>query len=383
MYRVDMLETRIRAVLYPPQRQLFVPQDEVAMVVNATLAAMNATPTPTQTATPSITPTHPPDLPTPTPTFTPKPTITPTPLPTVVALKGVRYYDQHAAWNYCAPATLAMELSYWGWKGTREDVGTYVKPFSEDKNVMPYELANYVEEKTKLGVIVRPGGTLNLLKALTAGGFPVMIEKGAFIEESATKLTTWMGHYAVVSGYSEPTSQFITQDSYYRADYTVTYADLEAGWRAFNYIFLIVYAPEQKEKLFSILGPYADENAAYKIAMKTASDEYAKMLSLDRFFALYNYGTSLNHFEDYGGAAKAYDEALLKLYPNLNMPQEKLPFRMLWYQTGPYFTYFYLGRYYDVISLATETIDTADKRTGKPYIEESFLLARQGARRFG
>jgi hypothetical protein len=40
----------------------------------------------------------------------------------------------------------------------------------------------------------------------------------------------------------------------------------------------------------------------------------------------------------------------------------------MWYQTGPYFAYYYMGRYQDVINLATQTIDYVEK----PYLEESF-----------
>jgi tetratricopeptide (TPR) repeat protein len=45
------------------------------------------------------------------------------------------------------------------------------------------------------------------------------------------------------------------------------------------------------------------------------------------------------------------------------------PYRILWYQTGPYFAYFYLGRYYDVLNLATTAINAA---LDEPAIEESF-----------
>jgi tetratricopeptide (TPR) repeat protein len=41
----------------------------------------------------------------------------------------------------------------------------------------------------------------------------------------------------------------------------------------------------------------------------------------------------------------------------------------LWYETGPYFAYYYVGRYYDVLSLATTAIDAA---LDEPAIEESF-----------
>ncbi len=39
---------------------------------------------------------------------------------------------------------------------------------------------------------------------------------------------------------------------------------------------------------------------------------------------------------------------------------------MMWYQTGPYWAYFYTGRYYDVINLATETLSIVSE------LEESF-----------
>jgi tetratricopeptide (TPR) repeat protein len=76
-------------------------------------------------------------------------------------------------------------------------------------------------------------------------------------------------------------------------------------------------------------------------------------------------GTSLVHLQDYAGAATAFDEAF-KLYPSL--VEDKRPWRMMWYQTGPYFAYYFMGRYQDVNNLATQTIDFA----ANPYLEESF-----------
>ncbi len=49
---------------------------------------------------------------------------------------------------------------------------------------------------------------------------------------------------------------------------------------------------------------------------------------------------------------------------------------MMWYQTGPYWAYFYSGRYYDVINLATQTLNYMSE----PVLEESYYwrgLARE------
>jgi tetratricopeptide (TPR) repeat protein len=41
---------------------------------------------------------------------------------------------------------------------------------------------------------------------------------------------------------------------------------------------------------------------------------------------------------------------------------------MMWYQTGPYFAYYYTGRYVDVLTLADQTLEAMTK----PILEESF-----------
>lgn len=49
-----------------------------------------------------------------------------------------------------------------------------------------------------------------------------------------------------------------------------------------------------------------------------------------------------------------------------------------WYQTGPYWAYYYTGRYQDVIKLATTTLDTMSE----PVLEESYYwhaLAREAS----
>ena len=75
----------------------------------------------------------------------------PTPLPPAANAAGVKYIGQHGLFNYCAPANLAMALSPWGWEGDRMDIGSVIKPFEKDKNVMPYEMADYVQNQTNLG----------------------------------------------------------------------------------------------------------------------------------------------------------------------------------------------------------------------------------------
>jgi tetratricopeptide (TPR) repeat protein len=69
----------------------------------------------------------------------------------------------------------------------------------------------------------------------------------------------------------------------------------------------------------------------------------------------------------YADAATAYDKAF-EIYANLDQAEKDRPYRMMWYQTGPYWAYDYTGRYQDVIDLADTTLSTPSVG---PVLEES------------
>jgi tetratricopeptide (TPR) repeat protein len=85
----------------------------------------------------------------------------------------------------------------------------------------------------------------------------------------------------------------------------------------------------------------------------------------DKFFAWFNAGTSLVYLQDYGTAATAFDTAF-GIYPDIK--QDSRPYRILWYEIGPYIAYYYSGRYQDVINLADQTLGSM----AEPVLEESY-----------
>jgi tetratricopeptide (TPR) repeat protein len=127
----------------------------------------------------------------------------------------------------------------------------------------------------------------------------------------------------------------------------------------------VIYPPEREQEVFSILGPHVDETYNYQHAAQKAIEETYELEGRELFFAWFNYGTSLTNLGDYYGAAKAYDQAY-EIYADL-YPK---PWRITWYQTGPYFAYYYTGRYQDVIDLADITISYV---SNQPAIEESWV----------
>ena len=361
-WRIESLRTRLRYALNPPQQVIFVPQEQeqIAEIVNATMQALLPKATETPQPSPTATPTQP--GPTATPLPTPTPTLTPTPLPEKVVLTGIRHEYQQM--NNCGPTTLAMALSFWGWQGDQRDTRAYLRPNFvniDDKNVNPFEMVNYVETQTGLKALTRVGGDLDLLKRFLAAGFPVIVEKG--LQQHAGD---WMGHYALINGYDDVRQRFISQDSYIMPNLPVPYADLaDRWWRDFNYVYLVVYPPEREAEVLAILGLQADETANYQHAAALAEEETQSLSGRDLFFAWYNLGSSRTGLSDYAGAAQAYDQAFA-LYPTI--PEEDRPWRMLWYQVGPYVAYYNTGRYQDVIRLGNQTLDLV----GKPVLEESY-----------
>ena len=292
-----------------------------------------------------------------------------TPVPSAFAISGGRYYSQHERWNYCGPASIAMLLSYWEWEGNHDDAARELRTNSKDKNVMPYELVDYVREETGLGAIVRVGGDLDVLKRLIAAGYPVLVEKGPHFRDIYGKMT-WMGHYQVLSGYNEQTEYFIAQDPYIQPDYKQPFHKLIEEWRSFNYTYIVVYPNDEEEKVLDLLGEDAAEYRNYQNALEKAQAELYRTTGVDQFFAMFNYGTNLMYLRDYNGAATAYDQAFM-LYDALPEDLSTKPYRILWYQTGPFFAYYYTGRYDDVIEKTTRnSIEMV--RDDAPALEESY-----------
>lgn len=373
-WRLDAVRTQIRYAIKPPEEAIFQPtqQAQVNLAVTKMMQTLQASLTPRATATAGVTST-------PQPGATLKPTLTPAPLPNMVMLEGIKYEHQHGRLNYCGPANFSMALTYWGWEGDRDVIGKAIKPVDEDKNVMPWELQDYILDYVPgMSSIVRYGGDLDLLKRLVATGFPVVVEKGIYETDLNGKFS-WMGHYAFVTGYDDTQDLIIYQDTYQPAgsepgqNRKIKTSTFLEGWRAFNYLFLVVYPTEKEGEVLNILGPYADDQWASQHSLTVAQSEAQTLSDIDQFFAWFNVGTSHVALFQYADAAVAYDYAF-SLYAELDTDDSVRPYRMMWYQTGPYKAYFYTGRYADVINLANTTLNDT---IAEPVLEESLYWRGQ------
>jgi hypothetical protein len=362
-WRLESLRTQIKYMINPPDQAVFRPteQAQVNLAVTRMIQTLQATMTPNATSMPVAGPSL-------------TPTITTTPLPATVMLSGVKYEHQHGRLNYCGPANFSMALTYWGWNGNRDVIGKAVKPSDKDKNVMPYELQDYITDNVPgMTSVVRYGGDIDLLKRLVSAGFPAVVEKGIY-EVDVNGKYGWMGHYAFVTGYDEASQQIIYQDTYQPDPVAnpgpnrhIKYSTFLEGWRAFDYVFVVVFPVDKESQLMNLLGPYADEQWAAQHALSVAQVESQTLTDIDRFFAWFNVGTSHVALLQYADAAIAYDYAF-SVYSSLDVNDSVRPYRMMWYQTGPYKAYFYTNRFADVINLADTTLNDT---IAEPVLEES------------
>ena len=348
-WRVDTLRAQVKRYFNPPEQVVFVPQEQVDAIVSGTLTAM--APTPTSTSLPL------------TATAVPLPSLTPTPIPASLALTGIRH--EYQKFNNCAPASLSMVLSYWGWGGDQFQTRAYLRPSFEidDKNVNPFEIVDYVQKNTQFDAVWRVGGNLGLLKRLVAAGYPVLIEKGLLDPHDHA----WLGHYQLISGYNDTKAQFLVYDSYEGPPeaYGVSYDVIAQFWRHFNFVYVVVFPRDRSTDVQSILGTDSDPQQNFQSAAQLASAEAGSLTGREQFFAWFNLGSNLVSLQDYVNAARAYDNAFA-LYAAL--PEAERPWRLLWYQDGPYAAYYYTGRYQDVINLAHTTLLNVDK----PVLEETY-----------
>ncbi|MCP4359215.1 MAG: hypothetical protein GY796_14470 [Chloroflexi bacterium] len=338
------------------------PETEIVTAVSPTDLPLTFTPLPNTDLPVTLTPLPTAVPPTNTPTPIPSPTPELSPLPAAVRLTG--FYHQFQEWNNCGPATLAMTMSYFNLPLTQSDTARILKPNPEDRNVSPHEMADFVQNETVFEAIFRANGNAETVKRLLANGIPVILEIG--IEPPGEfRWMGWYGHYMLVVAYDDAQQQFWVYDSWLgtggeplsSADpngRSLSYADLERDWPHFNRNYIAIYKPEQTQLAADIIGAGMNDDIMWQQAIAQAQEDARR--DPDNPFYWFNLGTSLNEVGSYDTAVQAFDQARAI----------GLPWRMLWYQFGPYEAYYENGRYEDVILLADTTLN------GRPYFEESF-----------
>ena len=101
-----------------------------------------------------------------------------------------------------------MALSYFGKKVGQQEIGAYLRPDPDDKNVNLEEMAAYARSHG-LSAAVRVQGDAERLRRLIGAGVPVLIETW-----HEPKPNDGMGHYRLLVGFDDAAGQWIAYDSF-------------------------------------------------------------------------------------------------------------------------------------------------------------------------
>ena len=190
--------------------------------------------------------------------------------------------------------------------------------------------------------------------------FPVVIEKG--YEPSGFD---WMGHYLLLSGFDDQLEEFSSMDSFKGPNTRYSYEDIVKYWQHFNYTYIVLYTANREEELMKLLGAYADEWQNHINTLELARSE--AIADPEDAHAWFNMGSNFVNLGMHDVAAQAFDQAI----------SLGLPWRMMWYQFGPYEAYFRTGRFDDMIAIARQNQNDG----GGHFVEETWYylgMAREG-----
>lgn len=295
--------------------------------------------------------------------------VTPTfaPPPPQASLASPPYEKQTA--NNCGPAALSMMLHMFNWTGSQKDISDVIKPVNGDRNVNPEELTFWVRNYAGwLRMEYRVGGDLDMLKRLLAAGYPVIVEGTTSLNPDDTGWPDddlWAAHYLLLTGYDDTTQVFTAQDAYHGPDKKIPYEQLVSEWKPFNYLYLVVYLPDQENELKTLLGTNWDPDVNRQNALAMA--EAATVADPNDAFAWFNLGSNFVYFDRWDEANAAYDKAR----------ELKLPQRMFRYQFGPFLANFHGHRNQDLLALTDYALQRTEM-SEETWLWHGWALYREG-----
>lgn len=291
----------------------------------------------------------------------PTPTVTLTPLPEKILLSNDYHIFQ--SFNNCGPAAFSMALSYYGISASQETLGETLRPYqipggnNDDKSVTLDEL----EEKSKEYGLVpfhRPAGTPETIKRFLAAGIPVITRTWLHTGED-------IGHYRIIKGYDDTTSEFIQDDSLQGKNLRYSYDEFDELWQAFSYEYLVL-VPKEKEKLAkTILGDNADEKISWEKALQLSRTQATA--EPESVYPVFNEVVALTRLGRFEEATRSFESI-----------ENRLSFRMLWYQIEPIIAYQKIKNYDKVFAMTDAILNNQNRAFSELYFIRGQMYEEQG-----
>ena len=265
--------------------------------------------------------------------------------------------------NNCGPAALSMALSYFDINVSQQELGKNLRPFqnpqgdNDDKSVTLAELAKKAREYNFL-TYHRPAGDINTIKLFISYDMPVIVR--TWLKENDD-----IGHYRLIRGFDDTLGQFIQDDSLQGADLKYSYGEFLNLWQGFNYEYLVLVPKEKQALAESILRESNDEKKAWEKALELAQKELQE--NPDDIFTKFNISVGYYYLGDYQKAVEIFE-----------LIEDKLPFRMLWYQIEPILAYQKLKKYDKVFTLTDKILGNHNRAFSELYQIRGEIYLEQG-----
>jgi hypothetical protein len=265
--------------------------------------------------------------------------------------------------NNCGPSALSMDFSFYGLHVSQETLADDLRPThnetgkNDDKSTTPEEIVAEIQ-KYGFTAYYRPNGSIQLLKDFIANGIPV-ITRTLFIP------TEDFGHYRVIKGYNDSTGQIIDEDGFQGPEVKYSYADFMSLWQDYNYEYIVIVPAGKQQLVQSIIG----EDVSTTTAWQNAKDVARAQLAADPsdFHAGFNISVADYYLGNYTGSVKEFESV-----------ESHLPQHTLWYQMEPIESYFELGNYSKVFSLASNILTNGDPVYPELLVLEGQAYQKQG-----
>lgn len=267
------------------------------------------------------------------------------------------------SFNNCGPASLTMLLSYFRINETQENLGQKLRPYqvasgdNDDKSVTLEELANAASDYN-LAAYHRPNGDYEKIKRFVSNGIPVIVRTWLHPNED-------IGHFRVIRGYDDTTSELIQDDSFEGKDLRYNYDVFNKMWEPYNYEYLVLVPKEKQSLAEEIIGEDIDTKTAWKKAANS-SGELLKS-NPDDIYARFNLSVAYFNIGEYKKSTEEFEKV-----------EAQLPFRTLWYQIEPVEAYYHLGNYERVFQITDSILNNQNRAFSELYIIRGDIYKKQG-----
>jgi tetratricopeptide (TPR) repeat protein len=282
--------------------------------------------------------------------------------------------------NNCGPATLSMVFAYYGVDQSQQAIGNILRPFqdptgmNDNKGIFMDEMAAYADSNG-FAAFHRVNGDLDTLRALVSHNLPVVVQTQ--LDPNGD-----IGHFRIVTGYSDAQQRIIQTDPYRGANLSYSYGDFQTMWQPYGYEYLVIVPKDDAALVTSLLGAQSTEASSWQGLLDRSQQEQAAngtqipalgnaqipaLGSAHNPYPVFNQAKAYYHLGRYAEAKTAYESVASQLPP-----------RTLWYQLEPMQLYQKLGEDKMVLSMTDAILNHGNRAFPELYYIQAQVYVNEG-----